>query len=133
MKKLLILLATLPVATAFAQATNPSADASFDGNYERREWRTKDRPMLDSDLTIKGKTGSFHQFSMKKSKTDNCAGRTVPIEVLNTEGNKITFTVKLSQIMPQCNDFTATFQSVSSNGKSGLGLPNTGEVMFVKR
>ena len=89
--------------------------------------------MLDSDLTIKGNTGTFQQFAMKKAKTDACSGRMVPIEVVKKDGDTITLTVKLSDIMSQCQDFTATFKSISAGGKSGLALPASGEVMFVKK
>jgi hypothetical protein len=35
--------------------------------------------------------------------------------------------------MAACTDFTATFRHVAANGKSGLALPNSDEVMFVKK
>ncbi len=129
MKKMILLMALIATSSAFAQTTT----TSFDGNYERRDWRTKDRPMLDSDLTIKGNTGTFQQYAIKRSKSDNCAGRSAPLDVVKVEDNKITLTVKLSQIMSQCQDFTATFQLINVNGKSGLGIPNSDEVMFVKK
>jgi hypothetical protein len=49
------------------------------------------------------------------------------------EGDKITLIVKLSNIMAQCSDFTATFRYITTNGKTGLALPNSKEVMFVKK
>jgi hypothetical protein len=130
-KKLFILLALVSASQAFSQTV--SAPISFDGEYERREWRTKERPMSDSDLTISGKTGNFKQFVSKKTRADNCAGKSVPVEVSAIEGDKITFTVKLSSIMAQCSDFTATFRYITANGKTGLALPNSDEVMFVKK
>jgi hypothetical protein len=129
MKQLLLLIALASAASAFAQTT----PISFDGDYERREWRTKDRPLPDTDLTLKGNAGNFQQFASKKMKGDSCTGKTAPVDVQKTEGNKITFAVKLSSIMPQCNDFTATFQLITMNGKSGLALPNSDEIMFVKK
>jgi hypothetical protein len=128
-KKLLVLLALISTASAFSQ----TAAISFDGDYERREWRTKERPLPDTDLSIDGMTGRFQQYISKKTKADACSGRTVPVEVSSINGDRITFTVKLSSIMAQCNDFTATFRYISANGKSGLGLPNSDEVMFVKK
>jgi hypothetical protein len=129
MKKMMLLLALMATASAFGQTIT----SSFDGSYERREWRTKERPLPDTDLTIKGAAGTFQQYASKKTKSDACSGKTVPVDVVKVENNKITLTVKLSQIMAQCQDFTATFQTISANGKSGLGLPNSDEVMFVKK
>lgn len=129
MQKLLILLALLSTASAFSQ----TAVISFDGDYERREWRTKDRPLPDTDLSIKGMAGSFQQFASKKTKADSCSGKTVPVEVSKVDGDKITLTVKLSNIMAQCLDFTATFRHITANGKAGLALANSDEVMFVKK
>jgi hypothetical protein len=130
-KKLFILLALVTTSQVFSQtATTP---VSFDGDYERREWRAKERPMLDSDLTISGKSGSFKQFAPKKVRTDSCAGKAAPVEVSAVDGDNITFTVKLSSLMAQCTDFTATFRYITANGKTGLALPNSNEVMFVKK
>ena len=129
MKKLLVLLALAFATTAFSQAVV----VSFDGDYERREWRTKDRPLPDTDLSIKGMTGNFQQFASKKTRSDTCSGKAVPVEVSKIDGDRITFTVKLSTIMAQCQDFTATFRQITANGKSGLALPNSDEMMFVKK
>ena len=129
MKKILFLLAMIFVSSAFSQ----TIASSFDGNYERREWRTKDRPLPDTDLSIKGMSGSFHQFVSKATRNNPCFGKVVPIEVSKVEADKITFTVKLSTIIDQCADFTATFRYLTVNGKSGLALPNSDEMMFVKK
>jgi hypothetical protein len=129
MKALIFILALTSAVTTFSQTASPS----FDGEYQRREWRTKDRPLPDTDLTIKGLSGSFHQFVSKATRSNPCFGKVVPIEVSQIEGDKITFTVKQSSIMASCTDFTATFRHVVTNGKSGLALPNSDEVMFVKK
>ena len=129
MKKLFVLLALISTTSAFSQ----TAAISFDGDYERREWRTKERPLPDTDLSIKGMTGNFKQFTSKKTRADNCLGKAAPIEVSKIDGDKITFMVKLSEIMPQCTDFTSTFRYITANGKSGLALLNSDELMFVKK
>ena len=129
MKKLFALLGLLVTVTAWSQV----AATSFDGNYERRDWRGKAQPMLDTDLMIQGNAGSFQAFAPMKSRVENCAGRQVPIEVQKIDGDKITLLVKQSSIMSQCKDITATFQFVTVNGKSGLAIPNTNDIMFVKK
>ncbi|MEY4295991.1 MAG: hypothetical protein RLY82_1679 [Pseudomonadota bacterium] len=131
MKKLFIFLAIVSASQAFSQTATTSI--SFDGEYQRREWRTKERPLPDTDLSIKGTGGSFHQFVSKATRNNPCFGKVVPIEVSKIEGDNITFTVKLSSIMAQCADFTTTFRYTTANGKSGLALPNSDEVMFVKK
>ncbi len=129
MKTLSILLSLALTTSAFAQ----TAAISFDGDYERREWRTKERPMPDSDLSIKGTAGSFKQFASKKTRGDNCMGKSAPVEVSKIEGDKITLLVKQSSLMADCRDFTATFRYVTVNGKTGLALPNSDELMFIKK
>jgi hypothetical protein len=130
-KKLFILLTLVSASQAFSQTV--SAPISFDGEYERRGSRTAERPLPDTDLSIKGMGGSFHQFMSRATRSNPCFGKVVPIEVSKIEAEKITFTVKLSSIMAQCSDFTATFRYITANGKTGLALPNSDEVMFVKK
>jgi hypothetical protein len=138
-----------PVASASAPA--PQEPINFDGVYQRRGPNgnccyARVDPLtgiptgvllLNADLIISGKSGTFEVFSDPKISKDlaMCGFQKAPVEVMEKHGKYIVLLIKKSVLkIHGCTDELGTFYYNKIDGKEGFSNPKRPEVLiYIKK
>ena len=112
MKKNLILLALLTLATAaLSQEMKP-----YDGSW-KAEYTAKNGTSREGKVTIANGAGTWDMAV--QARNNPCLGRAYPITVTVATANELTFQINRAATLPGCKDGTASLKRVDEKTLEG--------------